>query len=344
MEQFFSLSVVTEPDRQRFARFAIEAVEELGGSPFTAASRTSDLLGMLRTYCGRSDGLVTAGLGVADRSLCAFCGEHTMEISDLPREPEPERIERLGERLRSRSESTDPELLKRRNERITSELEQAKARAAAEMSELEEVLEHKKLELAESIRIAETDSLTGLLNRGAYDSRLRDAVRRCTRQHQPLSLILLDLDKFKEINDTHGHQYGDEYLRKMAGSMCQSVRADVDFPCRVGGDEFAIVVNAGADVAERIADKVLERMAGRVSAGVAGLRPEDDMDTLVARADAALYEAKEAGRGRVRVEAAAGLAPKAGGIADRDVPKGAPREGEVPECPESAVQMARGSG
>lgn len=317
MDTFFSLAVLTEPDRQRFARFVTEAAQALGASAFAIAPRTVELLGVLRRYCHQGGGSVNAGLAVAGRGLYAVCGDQQLAFTTLPEPPAAETVAALGERLRARSESADPELLRRRNERISAELEQAQERAAAEMAELEQALERKKSELADSIRLAETDSLTGLLNRGAYDHRLRDAVLRCTRQHQPLSLILLDLDKFKEINDTHGHQYGDDYLRRMAGEMQAAIRENVDHPCRVGGDEFAIIVNAEFGVAERVAGQVLKGMDNRVSAGIAELRHDDNAESLVARADGALYEAKERGRGRVvlaRSTATAGQGPAAKGM------------------------------
>ena len=310
MEPFFSLAVLTEPDRQRFARFVNEAAEALGASAFAVAPRTVELLEHLRRYCSEAQGGVTAALAVDGRTLYALCGEQYLAFTELPEPPAAESVTALAGRLRARSESADPELLRRRNERISAELEQAQERAAAEMAELEQALERKKTELADSIRLAETDSLTGLLNRGAYDHRLRDAVVRCTRQHQPLSLILLDLDHFKEINDRHGHQYGDDYLKRMAGELQAAIRENVDHPCRVGGDEFAIIVNAELRVAERVAEQVLKGMDGRVSAGVAELRHDDDAQSLVARADAALYEAKEGGRGRVALARSAVAEPQ----------------------------------
>src|SRR4030067_1322428 len=92
------------------------------------------------------------------------------------------------------------------------------------MQELETLLEMKKTELNKSILAAQTDGLTGLYNRSGYDMRLREAFLRCKHQGEQLCLMLLDLDKFKEVNDTHGHQFGDEYLRKMAGARSARVR------------------------------------------------------------------------------------------------------------------------
>ena len=189
-------------------------------------------------------------------------------------------------------------LLMLRNQQISIDLEHAKQRAAAEMAQLEEALEKKKSELMESIREAQTDSLTGLYNRGAYDSRLREAVLRCQRQSEPLCLILLDLDYFKQINDTHGHQYGDEYLKRMARAMRQAVREHVDHACRMGGDEFAIVLFSDIAIAERVSAKILELMENRVSIGIAPITADDTVNSFIARTDAALYEAKHRGRGR----------------------------------------------
>jgi len=139
-------------------------------------------------------------------------------------------------------------------------------------------------------------------------------VRRALRQDEPLTLLLLDLDHFKEINDRHGHQYGDAYLKRMAEAMRSAVRDDVDQCCRIGGDEFAILLYAGEGVAERVARRVLEAMDGRVSIGIAGLREGDTEERLVARADAALYEAKRRGRGQAVVAEVTAEAGEAGRV------------------------------
>ena len=166
------------------------------------------------------------------------------------------------------------------------------------MQELETLLEMKKTELNKSILAAQTDGLTGLYNRSGYDMRLREAFLRCKHQGEQLCLMLLDLDKFKEVNDTHGHQFGDEYLRKMAGAMRASIREHVDQACRMGGDEFAIVLYSDMAIARRVAAKILDLIENKASIGIAQMRENETIESLVGRADAALYQAKHQGRGR----------------------------------------------
>lgn len=298
MKHLLGLTLVIEPDRQRLARFAIEAVQAAGGNVFAAAVTLDAILNGLRQAGTGAVEPSRAEITVEDDRMYLAWNGHRELLSQLPEKLSGSQLNALSERFRLAGESTDPELLRRRNQEISAELERAKARAAAEMAELETALDRKKAELQESIRLAETDSLTGLLNRGAYDTRLREAVARCQRQREALCLILFDLDKFKEINDTHGHQFGDEYLKRMAAAMRTSAREDVDFCCRMGGDEFAVILFSDLTTARRVAQRVLEKMEGRTSIGIAGLQPQDSATTLVSRADAALYEAKRAGRGR----------------------------------------------
>ncbi len=291
------LPVCVEPDRRRLARFTVDAVRTLGGSEFAAAGALVSVLEELRALPAERDSAPRAILSVEEEAVVlAWPGGHRV-MSRLAAAPAREELEALAAHLRQVSESVDPELLLRRNQQFAAELEQAKQRAAHEMAELEADLERKKRELQSSIRKAETDSLTGLLNRGAYDSRLHEALRYCGRQGEPLTLLLLDLDYFKQINDTHGHQYGDQYLRDMAGVMRASIREHVDVPCRIGGDEFAILVYGDRDAGNEVAQRVLAGMQGKVSIGVGQMCEGDTVETLVGRTDAALYDAKSQGRG-----------------------------------------------
>lgn len=298
METLLTLTVIVQPDRRRFARFAIEAVQVLRGNAFTASVVLDALLERWRDIDTSATGPFAVVLGVENQRLYALWQDQRHLLTALDEPPAAAVLAKLAEQLKQSSESADTELLKCKNRQITADLDRAKSRAAEELAQLEQALEKKKGELQESIRLAETDSLTGLLNRGAYDDRLRQALLRCHRQNEPLCLVLLDLDKFKEINDTHGHQYGDEYLKRMAQSIRAAVREHVDHPCRMGGDEFAIVLFAELDIAKRVAQRVLDSMEQRVSIGVARARADDDVTSLVARTDAALYEAKHRGRGQ----------------------------------------------
>lgn len=165
---------------------------------------------------------------------------------------------------------------------------------------------------AEVGRLAHTDELSGLLTRRALFGRAEELATRAGAEDSHLSCLLLDIDHFKEINDSYGHQQGDEVIRQVAEVFSDSVRAN-DTVGRYGGEEFCAVLpdTAGDEayrVAQRICDGVrtlaLERVPRgvTVSLGVAELAPGENLDRLIGRADAALYRAKRAGRDRVEYD------------------------------------------
>ncbi|HUF84006.1 MAG TPA: sensor domain-containing diguanylate cyclase [Acidimicrobiia bacterium] len=160
--------------------------------------------------------------------------------------------------------------------------------------------------LAEVERLATRDGLTGLSNRRLFEESLEREVARADRRGSPLALVVLDVDHFKDVNDTLGHQAGDAVLREVGRALSEKTKAS-DLPARYGGDEFVVLLPdcSGADcitVAERLRSAVAARMTTvkvTVSAGCAAL-PDNahDGERLVAAADAALYEAKREGRNR----------------------------------------------
>ena len=173
--------------------------------------------------------------------------------------------------------------------------------------------------LDQSLEAAVTDPLTGLHNRRYMSSQLEALVARAVRDGQPVSALLLDIDHFKKINDSFGHDAGDEVLREFAVRLASNVRA-VDLPCRHGGEGFVVVMpeTALAD-AERIAERIRLHVAGApfrvaggkeiltvtISIGVASTHgPTDTPELLLKRADEALYEAKASGRNKVIAHAA----------------------------------------
>lgn len=157
-------------------------------------------------------------------------------------------------------------------------------------------------------RIALSDSLTGLFNRAYFDATINQEIARCERGGLPLTLLMVDLDHFKKINDTHGHLAGDRALEAVAQVMTSQSRTS-DTVCRFGGEEFAIILpettNANAIiVAERIRKKIAQLDLGfsvTASIGVGSARVTKTLlpDHLIAEADGALYEAKRKGRNRV---------------------------------------------
>ena len=161
---------------------------------------------------------------------------------------------------------------------------------------------------------ATVDPLTGLPNRAVFDERLDEEQARFHRYRRPVSLLVIDLDRFKAVNDTYGHEAGDAVLREVASVVRRTVR-DVDVPARYGGEEMVVLMpetmlRAAQDVAERIREAVAEAEIvheGRAipvtaSIGVSGC-PEavEEPRMLFERADRALYAAKEGGRNRVVV-------------------------------------------
>jgi diguanylate cyclase (GGDEF)-like protein len=170
-------------------------------------------------------------------------------------------------------------------------------------------------------RQAITDELTGLANHGRFQELLGVEIEEVHRYQQSLSLIMLDIDDFKTINDTYGHLQGDVVLRRVAHALADTSR-EVDYPARYGGEELAVILphtdlEGAYAIAERIRTAIGSLRIPRIndqgtlritaSLGVAEASPGDDKDTLIAQADAALYEAKRRGKNqtvRAPIEAA----------------------------------------
>jgi len=159
--------------------------------------------------------------------------------------------------------------------------------------------------------MATRDELSGAASRQVFPSLFEQVARLTRRSGKPVSLIALDIDDFKQINDEYGHAAGDVIIRTLAGIINEQVR-DADTLCRWGGDEFLILLgDCTREDAAAIAEKIQAAVAGRtvhhgghelavtVSAGVTQHDRQEDLSTLVARADAALYRSKHDGRNRV---------------------------------------------
>ena len=182
-------------------------------------------------------------------------------------------------------------------------------------AELEDIVAARTEELVEKNRLLEvlsiTDKLTGLYNRRKLDELLDDELVRARRYKVDVSIIMLDIDHFKRVNDTSGHAVGDDVLIALARLLRENTR-DADALGRLGGEEFVVVCrHSDAGACMMMAGHLRESIAahhfpavGQVTAslGIASCRADDTAATLLARADAALYRAKAAGRNRVELE------------------------------------------
>ncbi len=160
--------------------------------------------------------------------------------------------------------------------------------------------------------LANIDGLTGLYNRRWMNEYFKRQINRAKSDKKPLVLMLADLDHFKKVNDLYGHVVGDEVLSSVASVLPHQFRP-TDLLARFGGEEFAMILpNTPTDMALKIAERVRGAIASTrvefypeiqltLSLGVATLRPDDDMNSLLSRADHALYQAKENGRNRVEI-------------------------------------------
>jgi diguanylate cyclase (GGDEF)-like protein len=160
--------------------------------------------------------------------------------------------------------------------------------------------------------LSATDALTGLANRRAFRRRLTDDLRRARRYGSPVSLLLVDVDGLKRINDERGHSAGDRVIRRVADAITATLR-EADLGSRWGGDEFAILLpNTPVDAARHSAERLAAHLKWRrgadvhpvsVSVGIATFDPAQDTDVdpeeLAHRADEAMYGAKRAGRDRI---------------------------------------------
>lgn len=173
---------------------------------------------------------------------------------------------------------------------------------------------------AELLALSSTDRLTGLPNRRAYDERLMELWRIAQERGEPFSAVMVDVDFFKRLNDTHGHTYGDKVLQRVASLLQQALRSEGDFVARFGGEEFIVLLpNTDTDAAIKVAERMrtLVQVAGSpamqkdspfipsdlwttVSCGVATCSPgpTSDAHRLIMDADTALYRAKKEGRNR----------------------------------------------
>jgi diguanylate cyclase (GGDEF)-like protein/PAS domain S-box-containing protein len=176
-----------------------------------------------------------------------------------------------------------------------------------ELAELNSKLEDKVEEVE---YIASRDALTGVYNRRMFEQLIEIEIKRAKRYSQPMSVILADIDLFKNINDQHGHSTGDKVLYSVANTLLGHIR-DSDLLARWGGEEFAIILpNTEADTALEMAERLRHSIAEMrsynniqvtCSFGVTEFSPDDNGDSIFSRMDQALYQAKDCNRNNVKL-------------------------------------------
>ncbi len=251
-------------------------------------------------------GAVIASMGKALKALQGddedFMGGLDANLSRLTQAADSVQVRHVSARLQQILEVTSEQAKEERDAR-DKRLNQLSTMVRG----LHEQLDAAKIQLQE-------DALTGLYNRGTFDARLNAEINKCKLTPYKFSLIMIDLDHFKAVNDTHGHVGGDRVLQACAEAIKAIVMSTDDFCARYGGDEMAIIVSDsdmenGNRVAEAVRQRIesLEIQTGTAihtqtaSFGVSEGCDEDDPVDVLERADAALYAAKENGRNKVCV-------------------------------------------
>jgi diguanylate cyclase len=279
-----------------YERFLVRAAEER--TLLRAGKRLSDLAGELTL------------------EVSAFCGETTRYGTSLQDARADADAGPTAERLNAITRGMIGE-----TDRMQAHVDQAETHLRASMAEIEGL----RRDLQAAWSEARTDGLTGLANRRHFDQALRAAAAQAIEHGSPACVVIADIDCFKQFNDTHGHAFGDQVLKLVAGLLRHNVKGQ-DLVARYGGEEFAVILPAtrlsdAFTLVDRLRDLVSCRQIrlkdraqslGRVtlSIGVTEFRPGEPCAEWMARADAALYRAKREGRNRV-IALTAGHGPPA---------------------------------
>ncbi len=217
-----------------------------------------------------------------------------------------EGLQEIGSRMRDHL-AQDQERVARGEQRLRSLSERLK--------QMDEESTRLRAQVRRERSRAQRDALTGIANRAAYDERIAAEVARHERHDRELSLAVIDIDKFKSVNDNLGHKAGDKVLKNVAEICAANVRTS-DFIARYGGEEFVLVLpETSLEQAHHVAEKLRGEIEGKgfyynkrrvpitVSIGIARFADEEAADVVFERADRALYEAKNGGRNRCVTEA-----------------------------------------
>lgn len=199
--------------------------------------------------------------------------------------------------------------------KVNESFAEQKRQYEAQLEELNDRMSNLRQDLVAVREEMKRDALTDAFNRGAFDSAIAQSLNMHFILNQPVTLIMIDVDNFKEVNDTYGHAAGDEVLRAIGESLARAFIRKSDLVARYGGDEFAVILN---DTAAKNATQVVERFLKYVrdvripyaseevgvtcSAGYAEIHESDSVESIVHRADRGLYRAKGEGRNKAVYE------------------------------------------
>ncbi|MCS7208974.1 MAG: GGDEF domain-containing protein [Fimbriimonadales bacterium] len=212
-----------------------------------------------------------------------------------------------------RAESLDVHALRQALQTIRDALEQREQRHQRTLQQLQGQIQHLMRELAQARRESATDPLTGLYNRRAFEDHLQHTVGLNRLFGYPATMLLIDIDYFKQVNDTYGHAVGDAVLKAVAESIVRVCKRRSDFAARYGGEEFVAVLREtrlrdARKLAQQLAEQIRrqsvpvaegESVQITVSIGVSELLPNETAEQWFRRTDMLLYQAKQAGRNRI---------------------------------------------
>jgi diguanylate cyclase len=278
-------------------RFTAAVLDDLQ-SRFGATKRAERVMADLGAGMSGTLNSVIERIASAERDTVAYGRTLSAASGELGAQQSPDDLRKLVGTLVTATQTMEAR---------TRDLEGELQRSSEEVGELKAKLDDVRKE-------ALTDALTGISNRKAFDAEIASAMARAKKTGEPLCLFMCDIDRFKMFNDTWGHQTGDQVLRLVANCLSENVKGR-DTAARYGGEEFGVILpqTALADavaVANSIrmrveSKKLLKKSTGdilgviTISIGVAQFAPNDTADSLIQRADACLYAAKNAGRNLV---------------------------------------------